>query len=139
MTRVTIARAEASALWALRGRVLGGAGPEGHLHLKGDGAEDTRHWVASLDGEVVGCVTVMARRGWALRAMAVSPTHQRTGIGRQLLDRVGQDVDAPMWCNARLAAVPFYAACGWQVTSPPFVIDGAGLHRRMTWAPTDRG
>jgi len=136
MSRLTIARASAEALWSLRGRVLGGGGPEDRLHLKGDRAADTRHWTASIDGEVVGCVTVMDLRGWALRAMAVAPEHRRRGVGRQLLDRVVQEVDAPMWCNARLDAVPFYAACGWKAISPQFEIDGAGLHRRMVWSPT---
>lgn len=135
MIGVTLDRAAPEALVALRGRVLGPPGTTGGLSLPGDHADDTRHWVARRDGQVIACASVMPIRGWALRAMAVAPEVQRQGIGAALLARVMADVADAMWCNARLDAVPFYEASGWVVASPVFTIKDAGAHRRMVWNP----
>lgn len=44
-------------------------------------------WVAELDGEVVGTVSVTTEpEGLYVRSMAVSPRAQRLGIGHKLLD-----------------------------------------------------
>jgi len=37
------------------------------------------------------------------------------------------------WCNARVPAVPFYAAMGWTVVSDVFDVPTAGPHRVMTF------
>ena len=35
------------------------------------------------------------------------------------------------WCNARLAAIPFYKKLGWKIASELFEIPTAGPHYRM--------
>ena len=37
------------------------------------------------------------------------------------------------WCNARVAAVPFYARMGWRVVSDLFDVPTVGPHRVMAY------
>jgi phosphoribosylformimino-5-aminoimidazole carboxamide ribotide isomerase len=106
--------------------------------LSQDLAPTTRHWAAWVGGAVVGCVSVMRLRGWALRGMAVSAQNQRQGVGARLLDFVFDEVDAPMWCNARLEAVSFYVQLGWVEVGPIFTMQEQP-HQRMTWRPSTDG
>lgn len=131
---ITIERADPDAVLGLRSRVLrvGRRQPGGHMRR--DALPTTRHWVARAAGEVVGCVTVIAYRGFGLRGMAVAVERQRQGIGSLLLERVYTEVAAPMWCNARLDAVAFYARSGWAAEGPVFEIREEGHHQRMTWS-----
>lgn len=123
----------------VRWPVLRPGRPRETASFVGDDAPDTRHWVAVLHGVPVGCVTVVAQPwegvAWRLRGMAVLPSLQRRGVGRRLLDVVHAEVSAPMWCDAREVAVPFYAAAGWQVRSGAHEIAGIGPHHKMTWEP----
>lgn len=130
-----IERVDPELLLALRREVLGDGRSTFNPHMQRDTAADTRHWAAMVGADVVGCVSVMQLRGWALRGMAVSASLRRRGIGARLMDAVVAEVAEPMWCNARLDAVPFYESCGWVVRSPEFTIEG-GPHHRMTWAPS---
>jgi GNAT superfamily N-acetyltransferase len=130
---VEISRGEREEILALRRRVL--SEPDSPVStLSRDRAPRTRHWVARVDGAVVGCVSVMPLRGWALRGMAVAPEHQRQGVGTRLLGVVCAEVGAPMWCNARLGVVPFYAAQGWVAEGPVFRLGDGHPHQRMTWS-----
>ena len=124
-----MARVDRDVILALRERVLSTSGARVRA-LSGDLAPTTRHWAASSGGVVVGCVSVMRLRGWALRGMAVESSCQRQGIGARLLRVVCAEIDAPMWCNARLQAVPFYSRMGWVEVSPVFDIQGEP-HQRM--------
>jgi GNAT superfamily N-acetyltransferase len=81
----------------------------------------------------------MDLRGYALRAMAVSPERQRQGIGTRLLRVVQAEVDTTLWCNARVDAVGFYARLGWLAVGPVFEIEHHGNHQRMTWTVLGRG
>jgi len=134
---VTVTRVERDVVLALRELVLSTHGEHG-AHgarvraLSGDLSPTTRHWAASSGGVVVGCVSVMRLRGWALRGMAVSTTRQRQGIGARLLRVVYTEVDASMWCNARVQAVPFYTRMGWVEVGPIFNIQDHP-HQRMIW------
>lgn len=136
---VTVRRATPDEVVGVRWPVLRPGRPRETAIFDGDAAVDTRHWVAELDGAAVGCVTVMAQAWdgipWRLRGMAVLPTLHRRGVGRALIDVVHAEVAAPMWCDARLVAVPFYAAAGWQVRSDVFDIPGIGPHHKMAWTP----
>ena len=128
-----IERVERDAILELRRRVLSRHGVE-VAALSRDQAPATRHWAAWMGGAVVGCASVMRLRGWALRGMAVAIQNQRQGIGRRLLDVVCADVDAPMWCNARLEVVPFYVQSGWNEVGPVFTMQEQP-HQRMVWRP----
>jgi len=129
---VRVERVERDLILALRARVLSGPGTR-VAALSGDLSATTRHWAAWLDDAVVGCVSVMRLRGWALRGMAVSAEHQRQGLGERLLGAVYTEVDGPMWCNARLQAVSFYAHLGWAPVGPVFRMGDQMPHQRMTW------
>lgn len=132
-----VRRVERISILGLRGRVL--SSPEarvGALHLDVD--RETRHWAAFAAGETIGCVSVMRWRGYVLRGMAVCPDHQRRGIGGLLMRVVCAEVVAPMWCNARLPSVPFYARMGWVAVGPTFVLEHRGPHQRMTWAGSQK-
>ena len=134
---VKIERVDRDVILELRRRVLSGHGID-VSSLSQDLAPTTRHWAARMDDAVVGCVSVMRLRGWALRAMAVSTEHQRQGIGARLLDIVCAEVDAPMWCNARLEVVSFYSQLGWAEVGPIFSMQEQQPHQRMTWKPMTR-
>ncbi len=95
-------------------------------------------------GEPVVTVTVMpepcpwragAAAPWRLRGMATAEGWRGRGIGRLALDaavdhvtRAGADL---LWCNARLAAVPFYERAGFVVEGPEFDVVGIGPHRPL--------
>lgn len=136
MPELEVKRVERDAILALRGEVLSsdearvGAFPH-------DLAPQTRHWAALDEGRIVGCVSVMRLRGYALRGMAVAPESQRGGVGWALVRAVCADVAAPMWCNARVDAVGFYSRMGWVSVGPIFVIEHHGPHQRMTWSAGD--
>ena len=129
---VEVERVERDVILQLRALAFGARGTRMATFSR-DLAPMTRHWAAMVDGAVVGCVSVMRLRGWALRGMAVSSEHRRQGIGSRLLRAVYTEVDAPMWCNARIEAVSFYRHMGWVEVGPTFDIQDQGTHQRMTW------
>ncbi len=130
---VRVLQVPVSAVRGVRAEVFGAAklGAKNQV----DHLDTTRHWALLVDGEVVGCATVVEVRGVLLRAMAVCPRRQGLGLGAVLMKSVCDDVAAPMWCNARLPAVPFFVACGWVEESPVFDMRGKGLHQRLLWVP----
>lgn len=127
-----VERVERDRILGLRARVLNDHGSGGAAFSR-DLATTTRHWAAFVDGAVVGCVSVMRLRGYALRGMVVAADHRRQGIGSRLLRVVCAEVDAPMWCNARLEAVPFYVNRGWLEVGPIFDLRDRGKHQRLAW------
>ena len=112
--------------------------PLATAHFDGDDDPTTIHLAAVLDADdaVVGCATLMARPyrdhpAWQLRGMATRADLARRGVGRAVLaaaEELVRERGGPLvlWCNARLAAVPFYASGGWQVVSAEFDIPGVG-------------
>jgi len=140
---VQIERAPVSALIDLRHRVLRAGRPRETARFSGDDEPDARHWVARIDREVIGVVTVIRRRypdgdgpGWQLRGMAVDASQQGRGIGAAMLRAVEAEVAEPMWCNARTSAAGFYARHGWQQRGDTFEIPEVGPHVRMIRTPT---
>lgn len=126
---VDVLRVDRDRILGLRTRALGDSA------LSGDRAVATRHWAAVVDGEAVGCASVMRVRGWALRGVAVAAEHRRRGIGTRLVQVACAEVGAQMWCNARIDAVPFYRAVGWSAVGPIFELGERGRHQRLTWTP----
>jgi GNAT superfamily N-acetyltransferase len=134
----TVERVERDRILDFRGRVLGGSAT-GSRAFSRDLATTTRHWAAIADGFIVGCVSVMQLRGYALRGMAVAVEHRRQGIGTRMLRAVCEEVDAPLWCNARIQAVPFYLHRGWVEVGPRFDLRDRGAHQRLAWTGTPPG
>jgi GNAT superfamily N-acetyltransferase len=102
------------------------------------GEEDALHVVA-LDegGRVVGCVLFDFASG-RLRAMAVEPTRQRSGVGAQLVRRLEEEVAKRgvglLTLHARRDAVGFYERLGYVVHGEPFEEVGI-VHRSMQKRP----
>jgi predicted GNAT family N-acyltransferase len=105
-----------------------------------DGDDVGAHW-ALLDGDDVVAVLSLMPHGHPahphhrtqLRGMAAA--RPGAGAGAALLTAVQRSEARPMWCNARLLAVPFYQRLGWVIVSDAFDIVGIGPHHRMTWEP----
>lgn len=130
---VRVLQVGVSAIRGVRAEVFGAPGLGAKNQV--DHLDSTYHWALLVDGEVVGCTTVVEVRGVLLRAMAVCERRRGLGLGRVLLKAVCDDVAVPMWCNARLSAVPFFLACGWTPMSPVFEMQGRGPHQRLGWSP----
>ena len=133
-----VRRATAEEVIPLRGKILRPNRPIADARWDCDALPDTRHWLVEDGGRVLGVATVLsspfpAGEGpiWQLRGMAVDDGLRGRGIGRRLLDTLVAEVEAPLWCNARTAAVDFYVKAGWRVVSEPFEIPGVGEHKRM--------
>ena len=106
----------------------------------GDDEPQARHFVATIDGRIVGCVTLLLNEwkdepAWQLRGMAVEPGIQRGGIGSRLLQACEESVlSSPthlLWCNARVPASGFYTKHGWRTVSEGFEFPTAGPHVKM--------
>lgn len=121
--------------------------PKSASRFDADRADGTIH-LGAVDesGAVIGCATLvlcgadestMARIGGPsiqLRGMAVDPNWQGKGVGRGVLlaaHALADEQNLPLWCNARVAAAPFYAACGWERIGDEFHIEGVGPHYIM--------
>ena len=138
-----VRRATLAEILPLRHAVLRPGRPLATAHFDGDDEPTTVHLAAVLDasGEVVGCATLLPRPheqqpGWQLRGMATRADLARRGVGSAMLAAAEDLVRAAggtlLWCNARLAAVPFFASAGWRVVSDEFDVPGIGPHHVMT-------
>ena len=117
--------------------------------FSGDELPTTQHWLAYADDQPIGCLTLLIPDAAGavsgdgpikvqLRGMAVLKQTQNHGIGSRMLDEVHRlaiEKKWHLWCNARQAAVPFYAKNGWQVHGQPFDIPEIGPHYVMCWEP----
>lgn len=130
----------------LRHRVLRQGLPREAAIFAGDRESGSIHFAAfaTRDGDesAVCCATFhvepyQQEPAWRLRGMATDAEFRGQGVGRAVLSFAQEQLleRAPgrrlLWCNARLAAVPFYEAQGWQVVSELFDIPTAGPHHVM--------
>lgn len=131
---VVVRAARAEDVWPLRSAVLRPGLPIERAHFDGDAG--AAHFVAELDGVIVGVASVFdaAFETWhaQLRGMATDPAHRGRRAGLALLRTVEERYGAALWCNARTSAQGFYARAGWVVRSEVFEIDGVGPHVKMT-------
>ncbi|MFN0129745.1 MAG: GNAT family N-acetyltransferase [Verrucomicrobiales bacterium] len=76
---------------------------------------------------------------WQLRGMATLPEVRGLGYGRALVEAAERVVKVAggsfLWCNARVAAVEFYAKLGWEVVGEEFDIPTVGPHYWMKKVP----
>jgi GNAT superfamily N-acetyltransferase len=145
---IDVVEVAAATTHALRSRVLGWTEPRSPLD------DDGASHLAILDSGVAvaivshvswpcpGHATTPARYFWA---MAVDPKRRRLGYGRKLLaavaDRARTVDERLMWADARESAVPFYVACGAEVTDEhTYADDVTGLlDRRIVFVLTGHG
>jgi GNAT superfamily N-acetyltransferase len=136
MPEVAVRRAALSEIIALRHAELRAGLPRASAEFEGDHEPAARHFGAFLpDGACVGCASFVPRP-WhgepahQLRGMATRGDLVRCGIGTRLLAGAEEALRAEgvtlLWCNARLAAVPFYLRLGWRIASGRFDIPTVG-------------
>lgn len=100
----------------------------------------TTHWIARLNGEVVGCATLLADDnfgvGCRIRGMAVDERLRGQHIGMPLVRACMAEAAARgtgIWCNARTTAVNFYARAGFRRTGAEFDMPAIGPHYALVW------
>ena len=76
------------------------------------------------------------KQGWRIRGMAVAESYRRQGVGKLLITHLKQavftgDPKQYIWCNARLVALNFYAALGFQQVGEQFEVKDIGPHYIM--------
>ena len=138
--RVTVAE-----ILPLRSVVLRGGGPLERALLPGDSEGLGVHWGAWLGGNLAACVSLYevtsdsGVRSTQLRGMATVPEMRSKGLGGALLEAAlheweeRHDAARPLWCNARIRAVPFYERHRFVGEGEPFEFPGVGEHLRMTY------
>jgi GNAT superfamily N-acetyltransferase len=148
MSLPEIRRVTVDEILPLRSEVLRGGGPLERALLPGDTEGLGVHWGTWLGGLLVACVSlydVTSDDGVVstqLRGMATAPELRSQGFGGALLivalrDWEGRaDAAHPLWCNARIRAVPFYERHGFVGEGEPFDFPGVGEHLRMTYLGT---
>lgn len=102
-----------------------------------DDAPNTLHLGAFANDILVGVLTLLNKtENVQLRGMAVLEAFQGQGIGKLLVahaeNQVRQQNICNLWMNARLIAVPFYEACGYQKQGETFELPYGGTHYKMT-------
>ena len=94
------------------------------------------HWVAKDADQVIGCVLFHpeTEKSGRLLQMAVTPSLQGKGIGRDLVRALERDVKArgfeEITLHARGEKIGFYERLGYEVYGDPFVEVGIP-HRHM--------
>jgi GNAT superfamily N-acetyltransferase len=126
----------------LRRRILRPHQAELELVYPGDEAPETLH-VGWFDGLALRGVASLYRQSpegaaddpgeWRLRGMAVVPESRRQGVGAALVAACEAHARTHggkrLWFNARVDALPFYFALGYEAFGEPYELPGIGLHR----------
>jgi GNAT superfamily N-acetyltransferase len=156
---LVVRRVPVAEIFPLRHAVLRPGRPvTASVYAEDAGAVHIGAWEESADGDLlVGCATVFpdpwpgsadrsapgAEPGaWRLRGMAVDPSRQGRGVGREVLAAAvaaAVEASAPlMWANARTAALGFYGSQGWVVAGPEFITPDTGLpHKPIVLLPSN--
>lgn len=134
-------RATVDEILPLRHRVLRTGMPFETAMFPEDRDAGVLHFGAFLNGDAVVCFTLLPSEWdgvptWQLRGMATEKAHQGEGFGSRLIRFAEADVKKEtigprFWCNARLAAVPFYERNGWEIASDRFEVPIFGPHHKM--------
>jgi GNAT superfamily N-acetyltransferase len=157
--RITTRRITARDTLPLRHEVLRPGLPRETAIFAGDDDPGTTHWGAfDGQGRILAVATLMrspkpqagsspaTTGGWQVRGMASAPGVRGQGYGsavlraaieharRQCQTEGASAAHAPVWCNARVAAVPFYVAHGFATQGDEFDIPGVGPHYVMVLA-----
>jgi GNAT superfamily N-acetyltransferase len=146
---LVVRRARVDEIFPMRHAVLRPGRPVTYsVYSEDDGAVHIGAWD---DEMLVGCATVFPQPwegaegwpadpgAWRLRGMAVDPSRRRTGVGRSVLSAAmdaARDGGAKLlWANARIDALDFYAAMGWQPLEGEFVTPDTGLPHKTILLP----
>jgi ribosomal protein S18 acetylase RimI-like enzyme len=139
-----IRQVAADETYPLRQRVLRPHQTVAQVGSPADGDADAGHFAAYQGGKVVGVVSVLHQSPddgpeqagwWRLRGMATAEEVRGRGIGRALVAAVVAHAVAHdgtvLWCHARLPAVGFYRAAGFEATGEVWEEPAIGPHIAM--------
>jgi GNAT superfamily N-acetyltransferase len=140
----SVRRISAEETIAVRWPILRPGFPRETAVFDGDHDLLTIHLGAFQGERLVGVASIYAaplpekpelNRTWQLRGMATLPEVRGLGLGRALLQAcetaAREAGGALLWCNARIAAAPFYSRHGWEIIGSEFDIPTVGPHYRM--------
>jgi GNAT superfamily N-acetyltransferase len=101
------------------------------LDMAMDEDADGIHFGAFKNDDLVGVVSLFkSGDSFQFRKFAVKQPVQKMGIGSSLLEYITDFAIAEggnkLWCNARLAAIPFYISRGFDQTGKGFSKNGIG-------------
>ena len=145
MSTPEIRHATVNEILPLRSEVLRGGGPLERALLSGDREGLGIHWGAWINATLVACGSLYeitdeaGLRSTQLRGMATAPEFRNAGYGGALLEAAIAeweglpDAARPLWCNARIRAVPFCQRHGFNGVGEPFVFPEIGEHLRMIY------
>jgi len=136
ITNIQLKEINTTATYAVRQPVLRNGLPIESCALDFDDAPNTMHLGAFANDSLVGVLTLISKKqSVQLRGMAVLEKFQGQGVGKQLITHaenlVRQQHTCNLWMNARLIAVPFYEACGYQKQGETFELPYGGTHFKM--------
>ncbi len=129
--------------YPLRLLVLRPGGTEEDVQWANDRLEAGFHLAAQIGEHRIAIASFYPEKhpdllGWKqyrLRGMATHPEFQGQGAGSRLMRFAVEHLIAlnadRLWCNARIAAVPFYERLGFVREGPEFDIPGIGAHFMM--------
>ncbi|MEO8211314.1 MAG: GNAT family N-acetyltransferase [bacterium] len=110
------------------------------LIYPGDYDNDTLHFGAFIDSELVGIASIYKEKikdneepeAWRLRGMATVEEVRGKGYGKDLmhecLDHIKKHKGKILWCNARISAEKFYEKFGMKRKGEIFYPDDLGPH-----------
>lgn len=129
--------------FAVRLPVLRPGKPIESCIFDGDDLEATAHFGIYDHENIVGVTSVFEvstpllseKKQFQLRGMAILDTHQKRGLGDQLVQKAEQYTKEQngetLWFNAREIAVGFYKKMGYTTIGEPFTIGDIGIHYVM--------
>lgn len=129
--------------FAVRLPVLRPGKPIDSCIFDGDTLNTTAHFGIYDDEIIVGVTSIFQtstpllsqKQQFQLRGMAIVDSHQKRGLGDQLVQRAEQYVKENnaevLWFNAREIAVGFYKKMGYKTIGEPFAIGDIGIHYVM--------
>jgi len=96
--------------------------------------DEAWHLIATNSDEVVGCLMFKPENTTGrMLQMAISPYHQKEGIGSKLVELLEKRLRTEGFCDvylhARDYAVPFYERLGYTIEGEPFT--EVGLRHRL--------
>jgi GNAT superfamily N-acetyltransferase len=127
MSNIHIEQIRPELTWRLRQEVLYTDGKLAEMAMDEDA--EGYHFAAFKDNFIVAVVSAFNRgNSFQFRKFAVAPADQKMGVGSTLLNYIttfAQNEGAKiLWCNARLAAIPFYLKHGFVHTGKLFSKNG---------------
>ncbi len=139
---LTIRPLAAAATRPLRQRILRPGQAVHELVYPGDDEAASLHVGAFAGLDLLGVASIFRQSPegrparpteWRLRGMAVVPEARRRGVGAALLAACERHARAQggrrLWFNARVEALPFYLALGYEMIGEPYDLPGIGPHR----------